>query len=102
MVRKSVFVFGATGAVGARLCPILVDDEWQVIGSTRQEGKVSSLRAQGVEPIVLDVFDTNAVEKALLQFAPDVVIIQLTDLPIGLPADAMEQASLRNAKIWGE
>lgn len=99
-MAKSVFVFGATGAVGKRLCPILVSDNWRVIGSTRQAQKSERLRELNVEPVVLDVFNVPALERALFEFVPNVVIIQLTDLPIGLPAGEMEQAALRNAKIW--
>ena len=42
-----VFVAGATGAIGARLVPQLVERGHEVIGPSRSPEKADRLRAQG-------------------------------------------------------
>jgi uncharacterized protein YbjT (DUF2867 family) len=46
-LRERVLVAGATGAVGKRLVPLLVAEGYQVFGTTRFPGKVSSLERAG-------------------------------------------------------
>ena len=47
-----VFLAGATGAVGRRLVPLLVDSGHQVVTTTRTESKLDSLARLGAEPVV--------------------------------------------------
>jgi 2-alkyl-3-oxoalkanoate reductase len=75
-----VFVAGATGAVGRRLAPALVDAGHQVMGTTRSAGKADELRAAGAEPVVLDPLDRDAVLASVAASKPDVVIHQLSAL----------------------
>jgi nucleoside-diphosphate-sugar epimerase len=75
-----VFVAGATGAIGARLVPQLVERGHEVIGTSRSEGKAAGLRARGAEPVVLDVLDREAVRKAVLAARPDAIVHQATAL----------------------
>jgi 2-alkyl-3-oxoalkanoate reductase len=75
-----VFVAGATGAIGARLVPQLVERGHDVIGTSRSEGKAARLRAQGAEPVVLDVLDRDAVREAVLAARPDAIVHQATAL----------------------
>ncbi|MBO9716074.1 MAG: NAD-dependent epimerase/dehydratase family protein, partial [Pseudoxanthomonas sp.] len=42
---RIAFVAGATGAVGQVLCRLLLEDGWQVHGTTRSEEKAARLRA---------------------------------------------------------
>ena len=51
-----VFLAGATGAIGKRLVPLLVATGHQVIATTRTPDKVTMLRAQGAEPVVVDAW----------------------------------------------
>src|SRR4051795_2835475 len=60
-----VFVAGATGALGRRLVPKLVENGHQVTGTTRSESKADMVRALGGEPAVLDALDKNAVKRAV-------------------------------------
>ncbi len=76
-----VFVAGASGVIGVRLVPLLVADGHEVAGLTRSPGKAEHLRALGAEPVVCDVFDLDALSRAVASFEPDVVLHQLTDLP---------------------
>lgn len=63
------------------MVPRLVEAGHLVAGMTRTVAKVALLRDLGAEPIVTDVFDTEALRRAVQDFAPDVVIHELTDLP---------------------
>ena len=97
--NKTIFVAGASGAIGRRLCLLLVGDGWSVIGTTRSAEKASSLRAIGVEPVVLDVYDEESLRSAVRAARPDVVVHQLTDLPPALDPAKMPEAKIRNARI---
>jgi nucleoside-diphosphate-sugar epimerase len=81
MAAKRVFLAGASGAIGASLVPQLVQAGYMVFGITRRKHKASWLRAWGAQPLVLDVFDRDAVVRAMAETRPEVVINQLTDLP---------------------
>lgn len=94
-----IFLAGAAGAVGRTLCPLLVQEGWIVIGTTRSEWRVPTLRAMGVHPVVLDVFDRPALLRAVADARPDVVIHQLTDLPPALDPARMPEARARNAHL---
>jgi 2-alkyl-3-oxoalkanoate reductase len=75
-----IFVAGATGAIGARLVPQLVERGHEVIGTSRSDGKAAGLRAQGAEPVVLDVLDPHAVREAVLAARPEAIVHQATAL----------------------
>lgn len=98
-MEKKVFVAGASGAVGRRLCRMLVADGWQVTGTTRSEEKASMLQELGVKPAIVDVFDKERLTALMKEAAPEVVVHQLTDLPPGLDPEQMEAALVRNSRI---
>ncbi|MGH8913318.1 MAG: NAD-dependent epimerase/dehydratase family protein [Acidimicrobiia bacterium] len=75
-----VFVAGATGAIGRRLVPLLVDAGHEVVGTTRTPSKVDGLRLTGATPVVLDGRDGEAVRRAVLDAEPEVVVHQMTAL----------------------
>jgi nucleoside-diphosphate-sugar epimerase len=75
-----VFVAGATGAVGRRLVPLLVDRGHEVVATTRSAAKRDALRAAGAEPVVVDGLDRRGVVSAVLGAEPDVVVHQMTAL----------------------
>jgi nucleoside-diphosphate-sugar epimerase len=75
-----VFVAGASGAVGTRLVPQLIERGHEVIGTSRTPEKAERLRAAGAEPVVLDVLDRDAVREAVLQARPDGIIHEATAL----------------------
>lgn len=76
-----VFLAGATGVLGVRLVPLLVEAGHAVAGVTRSPAKTDNLRALGAKPVVCDVFDAVALRAAVVSFAPDAVMHQATDLP---------------------
>jgi 2-alkyl-3-oxoalkanoate reductase len=75
-----VFVAGATGAIGQRLVPLLVDAGHEVVGSTRTPSKTDGLRVVGATPVVMDGHDGKAIRQAVLEARPDVVVHQMTSL----------------------
>ena len=75
-----VFVAGASGAIGSRLVPQLIDRGHEVIGTSRSPGNAERVRALGAEPIALDLLDPRAVRKAVLETKPDAVVHQATAL----------------------
>ena len=60
------------------------------------------LRELGVEPVVVDVFDADRLRTIMLEIRPEIVVHQLTDLPLGLAADKMAEALVRNARVRDE
>ena len=76
-----IFLAGASGVIGQRLIPRLVEAGHVVGGLTRSSNKTELLRHLGAEPILCDVFDPEALVQAIRDFKPDVVLNELTDLP---------------------
>ncbi len=99
---RRIFLAGATSVVGRRLTPLLTRAGHAVAGTTRSADKAAALRAQNVDPIVVDVFDADALARVVAAHRPDVVIHQLTDLPKDLDPRLMTAAIGRNARIRDE
>ena len=95
-----IFVAGASGLIGVRLVPLLVEAGHEVAGMTRSPDKAGSLRDLGAEPVICDVFDAEALAEAVAAFGPDSVFHHLTDLPDNV-AD-MASFGARNDRIRGE
>ncbi|HEY6576324.1 MAG TPA: NAD(P)H-binding protein, partial [Mycobacterium sp.] len=96
-----IYLAGASGVIGSRLVPLLVDAGHTVGAMTRSADKAGRLASMGAQPIVCDVFDRPALIGAVRTFSPDVLLHELTDLP-----DALEnlstEGSLLNARIRAE
>jgi nucleoside-diphosphate-sugar epimerase len=75
-----VFVAGASGAIGTRLVPQLIDRGHEVIGTSTSPRNADRVRALGAEPIALDLLDPGAVRKAVLEAEPDAIVHQATAL----------------------
>ncbi len=75
-----VFVAGASGAIGTRLVPQLIDRGHEVTGTFRSPGHGDGVRALGAQPIPLDLLDPGAVRKAVLEAEPEAIIHQATAL----------------------
>jgi len=98
-MNNRAFIAGASGAIGRRLCRLLVDDGWEVVGTSRSADRAAALQASGVHPVIVDVFDESALRRAVAEARADVVIHQLTDLPPALDPTKMAEARVRNARI---
>lgn len=96
---QRVFVAGASGAVGRRMCRLLVEDGYTVVGTTRHPDKVAVLESLGVSSVVVDVYDAAALRQAVVESNASVVIHQLTDLPPALDPALMPEARIKNARV---
>jgi nucleoside-diphosphate-sugar epimerase len=75
-----ILIAGATGAVGQRLVPLLLEAGHEVAGMTRTAAKADRLRAAGALPVIADALDREAVLGAVVGARPDVIVHQLTAL----------------------
>jgi 2-alkyl-3-oxoalkanoate reductase len=75
-----IFVVGASGAIGTRLVPELIDRGHEVTGTFHTPGGSAAVRALGAEPIALDLLDARAVRHAVLEAAPEAIVHQATAL----------------------
>jgi nucleoside-diphosphate-sugar epimerase len=75
-----VFVAGASGAIGTRLVPQLVDRGHEVIGTFRSPENAERVRELGAEPIALDLLDAPAVRQAVLEAEPEAIVHEATAL----------------------
>lgn len=93
-----IFVAGASGVIGVRLVPMLVEAGHVVAGMTRTPAKAEAVRGLGAEPVVCDVYDAERLAEVVRAFAPDAVIHELTDLPddlAGLAASGPANSRIR-------
>ncbi len=93
-----IFLAGASGVLGRRLTSLLVQAGHVVGAMSRSPENAGLLRDLGAEPIVCDVFDRDALIKAVRGFAPDIILNELTDLPddvTQLPAHLERNARIR-------
>ncbi len=75
-----VFVTGASGAIGSRLVPQLIDAGHDVIGTHNSPGRAELLRALGSKPVLVDLLDADAVRKAVLENEPEAIVHEATAL----------------------
>jgi nucleoside-diphosphate-sugar epimerase len=105
-----IFLAGASGVIGVRLLPLLVAAGHEVAGMTRSPAKLAGLEALGAEPVLCDAYDAEALRAAVLKFAPEAVMHQLTDLPddaakipkLGARSDRMLREGTRNLLAAGK
>jgi 2-alkyl-3-oxoalkanoate reductase len=75
-----VFVAGASGALGRRLVPQLINAGHEVIGSHHSPSSAELLRTLGAKPVSLDLLDAAAVRTAVLESEPEAIVHQATAL----------------------
>jgi len=97
-----IFLAGAAGAIGRRLTPLLVLMRHEVTATTRSAERAGTLEAMGARPVVVDVFDADALRRAVVAARPDVVIHQLTDLPAAPGTPGYEEGQRRNNRLRRE
>ncbi len=94
-----VFVAGASGVIGRVLVPRLLEAGHQVTGMTRSAERAQLLEAQGAEAVVCDVYDAEALERAVGNAQPDVLVHQLTALPPALDPRKIGEQLAANDRI---
>ena len=75
-----VFVTGASGAIGSRLVPQLIDAGHEVIGSHNSAASAELIRTLGAKPVRLDLLDAAAVRTAVLEAEPEAIVHEATAL----------------------
>lgn len=90
-----IFLAGATGVIGRNLIPLLRNGGHTITGTTRTAEGVLTLQALGIDAVIVDVFDREALERSVVTCAPDVIVHQLTDLSGGTDP----QSLVRNARL---
>lgn len=74
-----VFVTGATGVVGLRAVPLMVQAGHEVTGVARTPEKAAALQRAGARPVRVDLFDADGVRRALA--GHDAVVNLATHIP---------------------
>ena len=97
-----VFVAGATGVIGRRLVPRLIEAGHTVTAMTRNLDRARGLAAPGADYVECDVYDVKGLEEVLLKANPEVVIHQLTALPRAIDPRKMEVELAPNDRIRTE
>jgi nucleoside-diphosphate-sugar epimerase len=92
-----IFLAGASGVIGRKLVPMLVAAGHTVAGTTRSEAKAELVRGLGAEPFVIDVYDAQGLRDIVVDWSPDTVMYQLTDLPDD--ASQIAERAQANARI---
>ena len=75
-----VFVTGASGALGSRLVPQLIDAGHEVVGTHNSPASAELLRTLGAKPLLVDLLDVRAVRKAVLDNEPEAIVHEATAL----------------------
>ena len=75
-----VFVAGASGILGRRLVPQLIDAGHEVIGTHNSPASAEVLRSLGAKPVLLDLLDERAVREAVLESEPEAIVHEATAL----------------------
>lgn len=79
-----IFLAGATGVIGRRLIPPLIEKGHQVTATSRTPSKTRDVEQPGVELVAMDGLDGASVGQAVARAEPDVIIHQMTAL-VGKP-----------------
>lgn len=94
-----ILIAGATGTIGRRLLPLLVNAGHDVTGTTRRRDGAAAIRAAGARPVIVDAFDRDAFVDALAVARPEVVIHQLTDLGPSTGGPITDEQLARTARL---
>lgn len=76
-----VFLTGATGVLGRRVIPLLVDAGHEVVAVARTPDKAAAVLAAGGRPVAADLFDASSLADAVRGAAPDAIVNLATHIP---------------------
>jgi nucleoside-diphosphate-sugar epimerase len=71
---------GASGAIGSRLVPQLIENGHEVIGTFKSAASAARVQALGASPVELDALDGDTVQTVVLRTKPEAIIHQATAL----------------------
>ena len=94
-----VFVAGASGAIGRRLVPQLIEAGHDVVGTYNSPSSAELLRRLGATPVELDLLDAGAVRKAVLANEPEAIVHQATALANVKFSRNMDKVAARTSEL---
>lgn len=94
-----ILVAGASGAIGQPLVDLIIQEGHETYAIARSKEKALLLAGKGAKPVLLNIMDREAVFSSMAAIKPDVVIDMLTHLPKEYTPEAMQHASIEDAKI---
>ncbi len=94
-----ILVAGATGVIGRRLVPQLINAGHSVLGTTRDPAGAAALRQLGARSAVVDAFDSRQLHALMRAERPEVVIDQLTSLPANIDARKIDTQLAANDRL---
>jgi nucleoside-diphosphate-sugar epimerase len=94
-----VFLAGASGAIGSRLVPQLIDAGHEVIGTHTSPSSGERVRALGARAVALDLLDARAVRKAVLEAEPDAIVHQATALANAKFGPNMDKVTAKTSEL---
>ena len=80
-MARRVLIAGATGQIGELLTPALVAAGDEVYGLARSERSAEKVRELGAMAVMGDALDRDAVDRAVAEARPEVIVHQLTAIP---------------------
>jgi nucleoside-diphosphate-sugar epimerase len=94
-----VMVVGASGAIGTRLVPQLIEAGHDVIGTHHAPASGERLRTLGAKPALVDLLDANAVRQAVLENEPDAIVHQATALANAHFSRSMDKVLAKTSEL---
>jgi nucleoside-diphosphate-sugar epimerase len=94
-----VLVVGASGAIGRRLVPQLIDAGHDVTGTHNSPSSAELVRRLGAKPVELDLLDAGAVRKVVLESETDAIVHQATALASVKFGRNMDRVTARTSEL---
>jgi nucleoside-diphosphate-sugar epimerase len=94
-----ILVAGATGVIGRRLLPQLVQAGHSVLGTTRDPARAAAITQIGARSAVVDAFDSRQLCALMRAERPDAIIDQLTSLPANIDARKIDKQLAANDRL---
>jgi len=102
MMMMRVFVVGASGAIGSRLVPQLIDAGHEVIGTHTSPSSGERVRALGAKPVALDLLHARAVRDAVATAEPEAIVHQATALANARPSRSFDRIFAQTNRLRAE
>ncbi len=96
-----ILVAGATGALGSRVLPKLVEQHHSVVGLTRSESKVRAVKDGGADVVIGDVLDGRQMDELIGETRPNAIVQLLNALPKRGPMRPKEIDATNELRVTG-
>ena len=99
---RRIFIAGATGQIGRRLTPALVENGDEVFGLARSDASAQQVEEMGATAVRGDALDRDQVLAAVEQARPEIVVHQLTAIPSRINPRKFGQAFEQTGRLRRE